>query len=888
MISAVVSINISRMDSQMASALAAGGEADAADAALLYAKADLARAVNYAGMEALKQMGETPVIEPDPASQYNPGGAEPDVALFNLNWARGMTAYTLNQYIESNYMYESYTHSGYAVNVEPLQGWDEITIAPIHMGLDRQLETPILPPNNTYVTYWKVTVPLTVEIVEMASGDVVDRQDIVVGNLVTSRYPLLEGLTSEYEVRLNGADAVMAETTGLAMAYTWARGFMQYYYKSKGTENIVTNEHLALIVNGALLTDQGFVFNSADPASIIEYAMQTQRTLSDKSDLDEAEFLAGMDLSNGSFQVDPQADAALSTGDAENATDAMEDAMHFDYNATPMTEYLNDASLPGGSTVSARIQAVIPRVYVTSLATDINRHTTIDYGDHDGYEKDYWREGWGEPDSMRKVGTVPRDPDVPGNLYGEIWEARWTRLHTWRHYYTVYYPCLKTRTYVCGHDEEGNAIKCTEEYWDTCSRIEYTEMTTIDKRTDRVTVTLRAKENSKTYIPLDYEGGSISTKNDVYDAYTSGDVSYSYAHTDPELEEAYLSYKSEYFSTPDMESYVSSRSLKGEINQKMYTLDAPGWLGTEAQYAVDEITEQIQRDVHLSPDINYREYPNPADAMRAAADDLTRKIEVKRQDYVDEDRYTNGGKYSSCSAKAICQLREWYVDQVLYEVNEQYVGAGDMIDGQIDDNFTDSADDVRSANDRGAQLLKDALSLPVGLGMRAEHVRADGTPYREDELAWWEENVTLAVDMEPDYLFEEPDGDKKLINLGVQNVCLFGPTGIPVLPPPNYVVQFNSWMINVEGRIDTFILQDVDDEVHPNPLWGHEAQIYLRTDDAIEDSTNNYIRIGYNTPIEFSFSTGTFIAVPPTGKPIGDRLGGIIETSSEYGEILGK
>ncbi|HUV81592.1 MAG TPA: hypothetical protein VMW53_00740, partial [archaeon] len=60
-ISTAVSINITRMDGEMASA--AGNDVDTADTALRYAQADLARVINYAGMEALKQMGETPVIE---------------------------------------------------------------------------------------------------------------------------------------------------------------------------------------------------------------------------------------------------------------------------------------------------------------------------------------------------------------------------------------------------------------------------------------------------------------------------------------------------------------------------------------------------------------------------------------------------------------------------------------------------------------------------------------------------------------------------------------------------------------------------------------------------------------------------------------------------------
>jgi len=382
---------------------------------------------------------------------------------------------------------------------------------------------------------------------------------------------------------------------------------------------------------------------------------------------------------------------------------------------------------------------------------------------------------------------------------------------------------------------------------------------------------------------MNYAGGTLTTKNDVVDTFSGRDVKFGW---DPNLEEAYTKYK-EVFDA-NVRSFAENKDLSGDQKEETYPVTPPSWLDNEAQQVVDEITQQIRNEIHLDPNINYQTYPNPADAMLAAAADLTQKIEAKQQDYVDRDRYMSGGKYSSASAKTISQVREWYVDQVLYQINEQYGGAADMINDKINEEFGDSADDVQKANKDGADLLKDAISFPIGLTMMAQHAQDDGAKYGVDDIAYWNENVTLGVDMEPDYLYEKSDDGKKLINLGVQNVCFFGPTGIPVLPPPNYMVQFNSWMINVEGRIDGFTLVDADNEVHPNPMFGHEAQIYLRIDDAIEDPTNNYIRIGYNIPIEFSFSTGTFIAVPPTGKPIGDRLEGITETSSEYGNILGK
>jgi len=171
--------------------------------------------------------------------------------------------------------------------------------------------------------------------------------------------------------------------------------------------------------------------------------------------------------------------------------------------------------------------------------------------------------------------------------------------------------------------------------------------------------------------------------------------------------------------------------------------------------------------------------------------------------------------------------------------------------------------------------------------MKAEHVMANGTHYDPGELAYWDENVTLGIDMEPDYLFAEDNDGKQLINLGVRNICLMGPKGVPVLPPPHYVVHFNSWMIDVEGRIDEFLVFDGDNECHPNPMFGHEAQVYRRKDEAIEDLTDNFEIIGRNYPIEFKFTTGTFIIVPPGPRGIGDGLN-LTESSSEFGNILRK
>lgn len=223
--------------------------------------------------------------------------------------------------------------------------------------------------------------------------------------------------------------------------------------------------------------------------------------------------------------------------------------MHFDYNATPITDLMTNDSLPGGSQVCILILKVIPQVYDTTLATGVDRTATIEMGEHDGYDSDHSTGEWGEPDSMVKTDTVPRDPYVPGNLYGEIWNVTWTRDHVWRDYYEVEYDCLKEREVDCV-DDEGNPDTCIEEYWDVCTRIEYHEISVTDTRLDSVTITIKAKRNSLTDIRLNYNDTTLSTMNDVEDAYSSQDVEYIIDHIDPCLEDAYLSYKNDVYD-PD-------------------------------------------------------------------------------------------------------------------------------------------------------------------------------------------------------------------------------------------------------------------------------------------------------------------------------------------------
>ena len=167
--------------------------------------------------------------------------------------------------------------------------------------------------------------------------------------------------------------------------------------------------------------------------------------------------------------------------------------------------------------------------------------------------------------------------------------------------------------------------------------------------------------------------------------------------------------------------------------------------------------------------------------------------------------------------------------------------------------------------------------------MMAYHVDENGKAYAADELEAWNESVTISVNQEPNYLdaYRPNPMNPRLYTLKVRNNNLLGGTGIHVLPTLDpWIMTFNMWSIDVEGEFVKFEVQDIDNEVHPNPIFGHDAQVYVRRELPVEDPLNNNAPIGDNLPIKFSFTTGTFIAVPPgklTG--VGDKDWVIIEES---------
>ena len=142
---------------------------------------------------------------------------------------------------------------------------------------------------------------------------------------------------------------------------------------------------------------------------------------------------------------------------------------------------------------------------------------------------------------------------------------------------------------------------------------------------------------------------------------------------------------------------------------KSNTVDAPAWIADESQFAVDDITGDMVNEIHLDPDINYENYPVPSDLLIAVRDDLIEKVKANETRYANKSNYYSG-KYFSASSKAISVVREWYVDQVMFQIKDKFTEGSKEINKTIKINFSDP-EKVKDANRNASKFLKQGLKL---------------------------------------------------------------------------------------------------------------------------------------------------------------------------------
>ncbi|WP_406659636.1 hypothetical protein V7O66_07230 [Methanolobus sp. ZRKC3] len=205
------------------------------------------------------------------------------------NPVKDITAHHFNTFIEASYQDDMHTFNNYAINVEQNISSSRIRIDKINGTLERELERSENE-GPDYTIYYTMSIDnLNYSLVDISTGEMYnDSMDI--STVITSREPLLEELTNEYERSLNDgmtSDIVLGATNIRTFTY----GPWQHYLN--GPLNIVTSPSLTSSVNAGTIYAQKRIFDSVDPWALTYTTYYNGKVLyndikRDSSDYEEA------------------------------------------------------------------------------------------------------------------------------------------------------------------------------------------------------------------------------------------------------------------------------------------------------------------------------------------------------------------------------------------------------------------------------------------------------------------------------------------------------------------------------------------------------------------------------------------------------------------------
>ncbi len=825
---------------------------------LRLAEADMATALNLAGLKGLKKIGEKPVIEPEDAADE-----------INRNRVKSIIMEDMNVYLGNSYRFDVFNNGRYAINVVipegeqlPIVSRDEISFNYADMDLDRAFTiNEIGPPNEvTHTTYWIANLPVNVDIIKIdddSNKEFVTNRTIRVSTIITCRYNLLKELVDEYQGEISGVPcSLFTVCTVLFNIYSLARGLK--HWRNGDPANVVDNKDLHPMVNTGLLLEQGFVFGSVDPMALVGLATSMG------SSSDQAKNDVSSSFSNDVTGWD------IDTSDVSSVLPTDEGSDIPTTDVAPDIDVEEIASLP-----LYDVNSII-LTFVHNITGDIDTEILYEPTEEEirilseekldqGYilnnsEKNF-------ADIEKNQTTIDYINQIISNVYSAELEAQVER----------------GNDLISSYESSGYTIDTGASPWVSTSYIFNGSINKPSKGSIQPGSILYGEfyynnEEVLIKIVLNEYSNFNGLKNDVKDVFYRNN-----GLNDENLQDIIDKYKDRVLIKENLTSWLDDTTILGTMNSSILFGDYNSWVETEAWQALDGILEEVKK-IKIDSSITITEYPDPVDLLKAAEADLLNKYEQNMSGYLSIDDYKDDSLFKSTGKKAVYCVKQWYVNKVHDDISNYYSNVESMIDGYINDALEDSdgsasADDVHDAlSGEVMSSLQNQFTIPMGYDITLKND--------------WTESIRIAVDQAPDYLKpdeittvteEETNGrGEEFYALKLRNTCTLGPTGFPVLPPTPitpWIFTFNVWYIEVKGEYKEFKVVDTTDETHFDPLFGHQAQIYIRKHEAIKDGETT---IGENTRLDFGFSTVAMSFVPPYYFMVGDTAGGLIESTKGW------
>lgn len=873
-------VYISRLELEKSKEIARSLDVNEIENLLYYFEADLTNALNLAGMKALKEVGKHPVI-------ISSLGTSQEINQFRM---KAIIKEELSVYLTGHYLYNMFSDGHYAINVmlqneTLILSIENISLEPCSMQLER-FSIPLIGPLRTmnYSTYLVVSLPLCIEIRQLKQydWDLLTTRTVRISSILTSRYPILECLMNEYHRTINGTfSSLWTYTTMVSNLYTLLRGFK--HFRCGRPLNVMDNRHLSVILNSGLLLEQGLVFGSVDPLGLVDLAQQIKKTLKQTpSDAlttfnDEMEGegypVETENLSKGSANVDAESpiNESIDISASFNLSEIAERILYTISSATFHFENsegeIYDKSIVFDDDVQTKINEVIQHLanqsfyltgvtkhlsmnattlqFLETLITEMYRDTMSIKVLNRTITAELWEnpeEGWTDggyspwnatlilPVSKQEI-KPPKGRVTPGcAVYEEHYNVSYERDHTWWR--------------LEEHSVNGTTMQII--VW--------------NNRTDVLSETVVLQNILQHW--ASYQG----TQDDIVDI-----LYLNQTLDDQNLEDTVITYLGLYNdSSVEKQLLITTQNNTGATGLDMVVPAVYAeWVRDEAWSALEQIFESVQR-ITLNPDIDAEHYPNPVQLVEYAKNVLLLKFTQNISKYLDFSSYHPGQHFLSVGKKAVYYLREWYVrtvknntDSVFTQISQQLTHA---IDAAIPSSTGFTAQNITETLDDASDALRNQFMIPFGYDMNLSRSDRQG-------VLLWNETIRLAVDQYPNYLnpFERtPWDNEELWTIKIRNRCIFGPTGLPLLPPSPvtaWLLTMNLWVIDVQGEYPQFKITDTSDETIFNPLLGHEPQSYVRELKVIYAGN---ITLGQNTRLSFGFTTVAFGLVPPWGMMLGD------------------
>jgi len=726
----------------------------------------------------------------------------------NKNYVRYLIFKNLSNSIKDIYFFD-----GYKVKIKLPERWEGIGMKNVYMTMKRNGKA------RTYPVYWSVDIPLNLKII----GNETYNKKIEVSSIITSRIPLIMALIQEFEDDLNGAfSPFWMEATASAFALTWLGGYAQFFVG--GPANIISNDFLSLIANGAILFEENSVFGSFDVMAFILLMYNIAKNIiHDVKEIKFNENVESMDEINGHEKNDlldlfnnPKYSCDFVD---ENSKKEIDEESKIKFNITDVAEraYIDLLS-------SSEIEEDIKQAYNATIKIKVHRYDkspdsyskVIQKFNDEKEETEENEKNYEEEARNKFMGDKKNIIDVKFDnawVYGEKHlEDKWNIKNKEKIGEGSF---DNTPSCFILHEEKWNVGRYRQHHfsWKTASKWEidyyYFEKvgnSTIKKYGSKV-ITINhnheydIKEEKNEDVTIDIlsddfsdirnNGKSIEGRNNIYHPFKQ---TYFMGYADENMEDALSKYEERIkWGKNVINEILSANSDKymdgKESNAITIECNHSSWIEMEA---INEIKRLIKNELpKLSIEIDRNSYQTPQELSDLATKKLLITLNKNMQILENKSKYYSNGKFYSAGAKAIYDIKERYLLSLLEILKDANGNDGiignikNFFDGVVNkfkkiignaeksiiDHAIDSAFSKREKNLKyGASNLNNDSKAAGGsaikfLSKKFKLIYDAPLPYN------WSEDVEFSIHQNPTFI--DPERNKDAIK--VRNINIFSP-----------------------------------------------------------------------------------------------------------------